>query len=349
MRPRSDKPVATALAACAIALSACGTLAAPSTGDVDLAASYVGPYQLLTASQTPAGSPTLVRADVGTLQVDEPSVIRLPSSGRHVAFVTLTGTGQADVIGRATERADRPAGSLAFEGAAAVFPAEQPWEGAYVRSPDVRVIDPTHYVMAYASAGGIGIATSADGLTFTHASAPAIAHDALDGGVDVPSEPSLARGPMGDWFMAYRRGTSIHFAHAATASGPWSDDASPPLAPSPADAPDGSVAIDSVALGDPALTLVTTPAGRSLYMLFYTASSASPRTAIGAAASYDGIAWSRVPRVVYADRANNVRAGSLEVLDARTALLFVGSGAVGSRGVSALIGPAVSRVGPPGS
>lgn len=336
------------LVAGAAALAACGTLAAPSTGDVDLAASYVGPYQLLLASQSPSGSSTLVRADGSNSQVDEPSVVRLPGNSRRAVFVTLRAVGQADVIGRALERMDRPAGSLIFEGATSNFHAEVPWEGSYVRSPDVRVVDATHHVMAYASEGGLGIATSVDGLTFTHPSGPAIARDGLDGGAIEPAEPSLARGPMGDWFLAYRRGPSLYLARAQTVAGPWTDGRLPILAPSVATERDATSSPDSLALGDPALSILTTPAGRTLYVLFYTATGASPRTVIGAAASYDAVTWSRVTRVVYADRTNNVRAGSLEVIDARTALLWIGSGAAASRTVSALIGPAVPRVDPPG-
>jgi hypothetical protein len=86
-----------------------------------------------------------------------------------------------------------------------------------------------------------------------------------------------------------------------------------------------------------------------LFVVYYTASGPLPRTTLGAAASYDGMQWNRVPRAIYTDRLNSVRAGSLDVVDDRTALLWIGSGAANARAISALIGPSIGRVTAPGS
>jgi hypothetical protein len=338
-----------ALAFTAIALASCDTLAAPSTGDVDLPSSFVGPFLALRADQTPTGSGTLVRADASGAQVDEPSVVRPTRDARRIAYVTVRVSGMPDAIGRASERMDRAPGSLAFDGAVAIFHAEQPWEGGFVRSPDVRAIDATHFVMAYASGGGIGIATSSDGMTFTHASAPAIPGDPMDGGSDGPAEPSIARDSSGQWFMVFRRGDALFIARASDASGAWTVAPAPILVPT-ADAPlDAAAGFDALGLSDPALSILVTPSGRTLYAVFYTATGAAPRTAIGAAASYDAMQWSRVPRALYSDRTNSVRAGSLDIIDDRTALLWIGTGAANARAVSAVIGPSVGRVSAPGS
>jgi hypothetical protein len=337
------------MCACGVVLAACGTLAAPSTGDVDLPASYVGPYLALSSQQTPSGAQTLVNASQAGEHAEEPSIVRVDAQSRRMAFVTLSATGQSDTIGLATERMDHAAGSLMFTGAASIFQASQSWEGSFVRSPDVRAIDASHFVMAYAAQGGIGIATSSDGMTFTHPNAPVIQADVLDGGSDAPAEPTIAKSPTGEWFMIFRRGTSLFLARAQVVNGPWMVSSTPMLAPSVVDAPDAGNAFDSVSLSDPTLTITTTPTGRTIFILFYTATGPAPRTAIGAAASYDGTTWSRVPRVLFQDRLNSVRAGSLDIIDARTALLWIGTGAPDSRGVGALIGPAVPRATPPGS
>ncbi len=348
MRPRSEPSRTFVSIVASACIASCGTLAAPSTGDVDLPASLVGPFAALRGDQTPNGSTTLIRADVSGAQIDEPSIVRATRDARRVAYATFRTNAQPDTIGRASERMDRPAGSLSFDGAVVIFRAEQSWEGDFVRSPDVRVIDPTHYVMAYSARGGIGIATSSDGITFTHPNAPVIVADAMDASTDAPSEPSIARAPSGEWFMAFRRADSLFLARASDASGPWTIAPAPILTPSSGVPLDGASAFDAYGLADPALAIVTTAADRALFVVFYTATGPLPRTAIGAAASYDGMQWSRVPRAIYVDRANSVRAGSLDVVDPRTALLWVGSGTATNRGVSALIGPPVGRVTAPG-
>jgi hypothetical protein len=362
LRPRSETiaRIASARRAwIALALTSCGTLAAPSTGDVDLPSSFVGPFLALRVDQTPNGSNTLVRADTSNAQVDEPSIVRVTPDARRIAYVTFRTNGMPDAIGRAAERMDRAAGSLAFEGAVAIFHAEQPWEGDFVRSPDVRAIDASHFVMAYAARGGIGIATSSDGTTFTHPSAPAIPGDVMDGGSDGPAEPSIARDGAGNWYLVFRRGTALFLARATDPSGAWEVSPTPILTPTndPAVPLDSAAAFDAYGLSDPALSILTTPAGRALFVVYYTASGALPRTTIGAAASYDptgrdagtACVWCRVPRAIYTDRINSVRAGSLDVVDDRTALLWIGTGAANARAITALIGPSVGRLSAPGS
>src|SRR5262249_28062951 len=102
---------------------------------------------------------------------------------------------------------------------------------------------------------------------------------------------------------------------------------------------------EATSLQDPALNVHVSPAGREVFTLFYTASGSTPKTTIGAAASYDGERFSRVGRQVLSDPAANLRAGSLDIVDDRTAPLWVGRGMGGNASIGPGIAPPGARTG----
>jgi hypothetical protein len=315
---------------------------------VDLPLSFVGPFQSLSVEQTPSGQRALVSSDrVGDL--DEPSVVRL--EGRRVVFATLT-TRDAEgaeqrVIARAAERTSLPPGSLDFTAAQPFFLPELPWEQGAVASPSVVRVGDSALHMVYAAGGSIGLAHSPDGERFERRAMPILLPEAAHGEASALEAPSLARAPDGRWHLAYVSGGRIFAAHAAAPEGPWTRAGAILEPDANAAGPDGGAGFESHALGDPALSIETTAAGRPLFVLFYTADGGTAVTSIGAAASFDGVHYSRVGRPVYSERSNAVRAGSFEPVDARTALLWIGTASGRRRVISAAIGPTIPRVPPP--
>ena len=334
------------IAAGALGSSSCGTLAGQSTGDVDLAVSFVGPYERLGSEQVASGSASrLISASNSMSGADEPSIIVIDR--RRIAYMTLTAPMMGpSVIGRAIERPSRPPDSLDFTSADPLIMADQDWEGASVHSPSAVAISATEVVLAYAGRDGIGLARSNDGgVTFTKLPSPI-----LTNGAETFDAPSLARSADNHWFMALSSNGRLLIATAGAPEGPWQVPVPMTiLEPALASAPDAATAFESVALGDPALAIIPTASGRNLFALFYTATGPGALTVISAAASYDGITFQRIERPVYSDRMVSVRAGSLEIVNERTALLWIGSGAPASRVITAAIGPVLPRLPAPGS
>lgn len=331
----------------AMGTPACGMGAAPSGGDTDLPISFVGPFQSLNSAQLPSGQRTLIAADLEG-DVDEPSVVVV--NRRRVAFMTLTtrdamGVSRS-VIARASERQDRPPGSLQFESARPLFFPELPWEGNAVGSPSVVVTRPSEWIMVYAAGGAIGLATSTDGLQFVRRSEPILTADRTHGEGAVLSAPSIARDPSGRWHMVYASDGKLFAARAPAPTGPWERVGTGAIL-APVTNGNGTTGFESRALDDPSLTIVTTAAGRTLYVVFYTADSGTTKTVISAAASFDGEHFTRVGRPLYSDRTGPVRAGSFEQVDDRTVLLWVGVTSGRQRVISAAIGPLIPRVIPP--
>jgi hypothetical protein len=145
----------------------------------------------------------------------------------------------------------------------------------------------------YGAAGGIGLAQSSDGVTFTKVPGPVLGVDPRVAWESTsPGAPSVAVFPDGSWHMAYSAGVSI--GEAVSPDGvSWTrvdaDPATPPL--DPLLGPGGSGAFDTGQVGDPLLAPRITPAGRLQVRLLYTGWDAPPGTssrssAIGFAARY---------------------------------------------------------------
>jgi hypothetical protein len=227
---------------------------------------------------------------------------------------------------------------------------ELSWEQGAVASPSVVAAGPTDFVMAYAAGGAIGLARSSDGRTFQRRAEPILTADTTRGEGLALAQPSLARAPDGRWYLAYASEGRIFVARAAAPEGPWERVGRGPVLEPAADrdagtttSPDAGLGFESRALSDPALAIYITPAGRALFALFYTADGGTGITTVGAAASYDGALYRRVGRAVYSERNTAVRAGSLELVDERTALLWVGTASGRRRVITAAIGPVIPR------
>ena len=201
-----------------LALAACGTIGTPGSGDLDLPSSGGGPFQALAQTQVaPQDLAPFVFLDVGRLY-REPSALAAtsdPSSPAVLLYVVVNGA-KGDVIERT--RADD---GVSFYGDTGdlqnnsthkppvVLLASLAWEGSDLSGPSALRIGSDIWLY-YAAAGGIGLAKSSDGTTFTKTGQPVLG---VDHGASweptAPRAPTVAVFPDGSWHMLYASGSDI--------------------------------------------------------------------------------------------------------------------------------------------
>lgn len=295
----------------------CGTTAAPGGGDTDLPAGRSGPFRLLDGQEVSEGT-CLLREQGVTL--DDPAALTLDA--HRVALYLTRREGARRVVLRAVVVDGQRVEAAPVQ----VLAPSLAWHGEGVGAPDVAATR-DGFVMAFDADGGLGLATSADGVAWRPADAPFLTalHDA---GETTPLRaPTVAVKPDGSLLVAYESAGAIWMATAASIAGPWRrvdpDEATPrrePLLAPGNDARDaGTVGYASGAVGDPSLRSEATSVGRTLYRLYFSARSAPVAMdggsaftrAIGHAGSFDGVHFPRAEVAVLTNRVDpNVRAPS---------------------------------------
>jgi hypothetical protein len=287
--------------------ASCATLGGQSNEGVNLPSSGVGPFRALTAAELAlAAIPPNVLSDPSGAY-SEPSAVAAGDDPTSAA-VWMYAVGQrggASVIVRT--RADD---GRTFYGDAAdnadtshprhippvVLQADQAWEGSGVSGPSALRAGGQVWLY-YAATGGIGLATSADGLTFAKRMEPVLAIDASAAWeTTAPHAPSVAVFPDGTWHMLYGAGNAI--GEATSADGlVWARSGTQPvLAASPlvdgGVAPASAPAFDAGGVDDPMLAPRTTVDGRLQVRVLYTGYGDPPgaprrASAIGSAGRFD--------------------------------------------------------------
>ncbi len=297
-----------------VALS-CATLGDEGPGGVNLPTSGMGPFRKLGEDEA-QGIPPYVLDGVNA-KYREPSALALdadPASARVALYVTASEIVKGfyhSVIMRTHADDARSFFGTSLDptngdAPKVVLSADAEWEGGEggdVHSPSAMRVGASVYLY-YAAAGGIGLATSTDGLTFTKRAAPVLATDVpLTWETTAPTEPSVAVFPNGVWHMFYAAANSIGEATSpdgitwtradADPSTPATID--PVFSPFPFDvstlAGDASPPFDSGQVADPFVSPRTTAAGRVQVRVLYTGYDALPgaktrASAIGFAARY---------------------------------------------------------------
>ena len=288
----------------------CATEGGGSSGASNVPSAGDGPFRPLVAAEM---SPTAIAPFVlssPTALYREPSVVGTSSdpTSAQVWMYAVAVSGGSDVIVRTRaddarsfygDVGDNANASLSSEHAAAtVLRADQPWEGADLSGPSA-LRTGGQVLLYYAAAGGIGLATSTDGLSFTKSAGPVLAPDAASSSAwetTAPHAPTVALFPDGSWHMLYGAGDSIGEATSADGQTWTRVDSNPVLSPSPAvDAstlPAGAQPpFDEGRVDHPVLAPRTDVAGRLQVRVLYTGygpttGAAEPSSAIGLAARY---------------------------------------------------------------
>jgi hypothetical protein len=276
-----------------ILLVACATTGEEGKGDENLPTAGVGPFRKLDGEEVPGVAPFVL--DDRNVLFREPCA--LDDNGDMILYAVGRFEGK-DVIVRSRSKDGR-----AFYGTSVdsghtvpiVLRADQPWEGAAVGGPYV-IRNDAGFLLYYSAAGGIGVARSVDGLSFTKEPGPILA-DA--------SGPAVYVGQDGKHHLFFGTGNAIGEA--------VSDDAihftrlpDLVLAPAPP-APPGSLLpnekppFDTVRVSDPTVVTRITPAGRFHVRVIYAGLGDADTHAIGFAARYgDSGPLSRNPVPVFA-------------------------------------------------
>jgi hypothetical protein len=278
-----------ALAATVLLALSCATTGASGEGDRNLPTVGVGPFRKLAADEVTGIAPFVFDDRVAIYR--EPAVL---ADGASTILYVVAKQNGTDVIVRT--RADD---GRAFYGSSSdfgkvppvVLAADLPWEGPSLAGPFV-LRDNGGITLYYAAAGGIGVARSADGLTFHKEPAPVLVRDAASAWETTEVHaPTVYALPDGRLRMFYASGSSIGEAESTdgthfTRLGP-----APVLRPAPP-APPGSLLpnekppFDTAGVGDPCASVRITAAGRLLIRVLYTGVDAAGATAIGFAGRF---------------------------------------------------------------
>jgi len=297
-------------------VSACSTLGTASDDGQNLPTSGVGPFRKLSDTEVTAYAPFVLLAaapEPSTAPATtylEPSVLA-GSTDASSADVTLfavlvppTGGGSSIVRTRADD-ARSFFGTSADSGhtPATVLTADAAWEGGSLSGPSALKVGDEVFLY-YAAAGGIGVATSTDGVVFTKNRAPVLGPDAtVAWETTTPHAPSVARYPDGQFRMLYAAGAFIGEASSPDGatwtrldSEPSTPEVDPVFGPSapvdPSTLPTGELPpFDTATVGDPCLLPRVTADGRLQVRVLYTGTATpgdggTPTSAIGFAARY---------------------------------------------------------------
>ena len=282
-------------------LAACATTGASGQGDLNLPSEGVGPFRKITGDEVVGVAPFVF--DDSKALYREPAVLAEGEGTLLYVVATIDG---ADVIVRT--RADD---GRTFFGAttdighdpAVVLRADQPWEGGALSGPWALRTD-AGITLYYAAAGGIGVATSTDGLTFTKVAGPILARASSWETTQVHAPSAYLLGDGGVRLL-YASGGAIGEAESADGRhfmrlpGPILE-AAAPAAPGSL-LPNEKPPFDTAGVDDPCVSLVATPAGRTQLRVLYTGTDASGVTTIGLSGRYtDAGPLDRQPTPVYA-------------------------------------------------
>ena len=159
----------TAVAVLALGVPSCATTGAEGEGDKNLPTAGVGPFRKLGIDEVPGIAPFVFDDRVAIYR--EPAILApLSASDDSPAILYVVGKqASVDVIVRT--RADD---GRAFFGTSGdfgktppvVLAADAPWEGASLSGPFALHVN-DEIRLYYSAAGGIGMARSTDGLSFT--------------------------------------------------------------------------------------------------------------------------------------------------------------------------------------
>ncbi|UQA56317.1 hypothetical protein [Polyangium aurulentum] len=275
----------------------CATLADAESGGDNLPNAGAGPFRALAQGEIGAlRTAPNANADDDTFPRD-PAVIDADGDPATIGVLGFFASNPA-VQGEEPDPAALPSAILRFgaiddrsfdRAELVVLTAEAPWEGGTVGAPSaVRV--GSEILLYYAAKGGIGLARSADGASFTREPGPVLGPDA--GGWEagaVPSSPGVVRLEDGSFRMFYEvpgtAGSRIGEARSDDGVAWIRVGDRPVLAPSaqgdPAEPP-----YDGAGVGAPYPVLARSVEGREILRLYYSARDSEGNRTIGLAARF---------------------------------------------------------------
>jgi hypothetical protein len=288
----------TGILLAALLASGCATIPEPSGGDENLPTAAAGPFRALVA------------AELGNYRSAPNGLDDDTDFGRDIA-VLADGADPSDLqvaayVAAAVEENGKaptptsPTRSIARYGALdgrsfdysdeVVLTPDAPWEGGLLAAPAVLRAGGEIFLY-YSAAGGIGLAKSADGHTFTKVPGPVFAP--TPGGWEngaTPASPGVVQLGDGSFRMFYQvtvSGSATAIGEATSPDGlSWTRLGTGPALAASGDADGGSSPWDAASVGSPFPELAVSADGRSILRVFYGARDATGLLTIALAARY---------------------------------------------------------------
>jgi hypothetical protein len=304
MRPHLAHLGSFALLALApvLALVSCATIPEPGGGGENLPNAGAGPFRPLVRTDEVNELGNL-RSAPNALDDDQsfardPAVLDLDGDPRtfgvagYVAVAVAQGgeDPKKDDPTRAILRFTAVDGRSFDRSSETVLVPEAAWEGGVIGQPAVIQVGGEVFLY-YAAAGGIGLAKSPDGRSFTREPEPVLAPSAAswEQGA-VPSSPGVVRLPDGTFRMFYEVARAEDRSAIGEASSPdgrvWTRlGAAPALEPRGL-GDGGEEPYDAVSVGAPFPLLATSAEGRSILRLYYGARARTGPRVVALAARY---------------------------------------------------------------
>jgi hypothetical protein len=286
----------------------CATQGGGSSGVSNVPSAGDGPFRPLASAELSVYSVAPYVFSNPTAMYREPSVVGTssdPTSAQVWMYAVATSMG-ADVIVRTSADDARSfyadlgdTHSYPQHAPAVVLTADQAWEGKDLSGPSALLTGGQVYLY-YSAAGGIGLATSSDGLTFMKVPGPVLAPDStMAWETTNPHAPTVAIFPDGSWHMLYGAGDSIGEATSSDGQTWTRIESNPVLSPSPTVdpstlAPGVLPPFDEEGVDHPVMSPQTDLDGRLQVRVLYTgygpaptdAGTSPPASGIGLAGRY---------------------------------------------------------------
>jgi hypothetical protein len=212
-----------------------------------------------------------------------------------------------------------PGASWAFGAGTMVLAASASWEGGYVTDPWVVHRADGRYLLYYAAAGGIGVASAAslDGPWMREGAGPILP---ASGGA-TPRRPSAIvttglSGASSAMLLYYELGGTIHLASSDDGIALHDLGA---VTTTPIAARDDRDGVES-SVGSPGAIVVPTPAGRRVVRVYFESRRTNGTVLIGMLGSADGVTFEQLATPVFAERDRQAPAPRL--VDERTTILY---------------------------
>ena len=346
-------------------VGACATSGAEGEGDRDLPSAGVGPFRKLADAEVLGIAPFVLE--------DRDARYREPSAVAGAEGVVLVAVASApggrDVIVRTRAEDGRSFFGTTGDGGRRppiVLAPELAWEGTALSGP-AALRRGEEWLLYYAGAGGIGVARSRDGVSFTREPSPVLAADPRAGAweTSAPRAPGVYVLPDGRVRLLYAAGGALGAAESEDGvrfrrldADPATLELDPVLAASRAVVPASGAtparwAFDARAVSDPVALRRVTPAGRVHLRVLYTGEDPEGGSAVGFAARYgDEGRLERAAAPVYAVGQHERAPSVVEV--GGTTLLYVGQerrvdATRTATGIACAVAPANVQLPPPAS
>ncbi|MBI4701906.1 MAG: hypothetical protein HY744_12270 [Deltaproteobacteria bacterium] len=280
-------------------LCGCATLAEPGGGEQGLPGAAAGPFRPIRPEElgNSRAAPYALRdeddlpRDVSVLDADgDPATLGVYAFAARTVVESEDGAGPALPPNEIVRFGALDARSF-DRSALPVLRPELEWEGGTVGAPSALRVGAEIWLY-YAAAGGIGLATSDDGLHFVRRAAPVLA--AIETHAGVPRSPAVVQLWDGTFRMFYElRVSDDEAAIGEAASGDgvsWKPEgAGPVLSARKAQGAGGGAgagAYDAQSVAAPFAVLAQSALGRPILWLYYAATDAEGRRTIALAGRY---------------------------------------------------------------